>query len=191
MREPRLHGNRRDGARGTRWALLVVVASAVALGGLAAESLMPPGARADEPPFKVAPEFSTFDVNGNSRTLASFLKAKPILLEFMSPDCPHCVEMAPILGRVHAVYGEKVQFLTVAFDKNVRRIQQFAQLEKHAWPYLLGTQQIVQAYKLDGVPTFCFIAPGGRVVRYVVGSMPEKTLRENTDALLKALGGVE
>ena len=191
MRRPCLHGNGRDGVRGTRWALLVVVASAVALVGLTAESLMPSGARADEPPFKIAPEFSTFDVNGNSRTLASFLKAKPILLEFMSPDCPHCVEMAPILGRVHAVYGDKVQFLTVAFDKNVRLVQQFVQQEKHAWPYLLGTQQIITAYRLEGVPAFCFIAPGGQVVRYAVGSMPEKALRENLDALLKALGGVK
>jgi hypothetical protein len=94
--------------------------------------------------------------------------------------------MAPILGRAHTVYGDKVQFLTVAYDKNVQRVQRFAQSEKHAWPYLMGTQQISRAYKLDGVPTFCFIAPGGQVVRYVVGSMPEKVLRENIDALLTA-----
>jgi thiol-disulfide isomerase/thioredoxin len=168
-----------------RWTLLAGIVCAVAVAGFAAESLLAPGARADEPPFKIAPEFSTFDVNGNSQTLANYLKAKPILLEFMSPDCPHCLEMAPILGRVHTVYGDKVQFLTVAFDKDVKRVQRFAQAEKHAWPYLMATQQIGKAYKLDGVPTFCFIAPGGRVVRYVVGSMPEKTLREHIDALLK------
>lgn len=169
-----------------RWMFLAGIVCALALGGFAAESLLAPGARADEPPFKVAPDFSTFDVNGNSRTLASYLKAKPILVEFMSPDCPHCVEMAPILGRVHAVYGDKVQFLTVAYDKSVQRVQRFAQAEKHGWPYLMGTQQISKAYKLDGVPTFCFIAPGGQVVRYVVGSMSEKVLREHMDALLKA-----
>jgi thioredoxin-related protein len=94
--------------------------------------------------------------------------------------------MAPILGRVHAVYRDKVQFLTVAYDKSVQRVQRFAQAEKHAWPYFMGTQQISKAYKLDGVPTFCFIAPDGRVVRYVVGSMPEKVVREHIDALLKA-----
>jgi thiol-disulfide isomerase/thioredoxin len=168
------------------WKFLAGIVCALALGGFAAESLLVPVASADEPPFKIAPDFSTFDVDGNSRTLASYLKAKPILLEFMSPDCPHCLDMAPILGRVHAVYGDKVQFLTVAFDKDVKRVQRFAQAEKHAWPYLMATQQIGKAYKLDGVPTFCFIAPGGQVVRYVVGSMPEKVLRENIDALLKA-----
>jgi thiol-disulfide isomerase/thioredoxin len=186
MRKPCLHGNGRDGMRGTRWALLVVVVSAVAFGAVAAESVVRSVARAAGPPFKDAPEFATFDVDGNSRALSQYLNAKPILLEFMSPDCPHCVEMAPILGRVHTVYGDKVQFLTVAYDKNVQRVQRFAQSEKHAWPYLMGTQQISRAYKLDGVPTFCLIAPGGQVVRYVVGSMPEKVLRENIDALLTA-----
>jgi thiol-disulfide isomerase/thioredoxin len=166
--------------------VLSVIVCTVVLGGFAAESLLAPGARADGPPFKIAPDFSTFDVNGNSRTLANYLKAKPILLEFMSPDCPHCVEMAPMLGRVHAVYGDKVQFLTVAFDRDVKRVQRFAQAEKHAWPYLMATQQISKAYKLDGVPTFCFIAPSGQVVRYVVGSMPEQVLRENIGALLEA-----
>jgi thiol-disulfide isomerase/thioredoxin len=165
---------------------LVGIACVFVLGGLAAEGQLSPGVGAADLPFKVAPEFSTFDVTGNSRTLASYLKAKPILLEFMSPDCPHCVEMAPILGRAHTVYGDKVQFLTVAYDKNVQRVQRFAQLEKHDWPYLLGTPQISKAYRLDGVPTFCFIAPDGQVVRYVVGSMPEKVLREHIDALLKA-----
>jgi len=184
-RQPMFNGKRGFVGR-VRWMLLAGIVCALALGGVAAEGPLAPGARADEPPFKIAPDFATFDVNGNSRTLASYLKAKPILLEFMSPDCPHCVEMAPILGRVHAVYGDKVQFLTVAYDKNVQRVQRFAQSEKHAWPYLMGTQQISKAYKLDGVPTFCFIAPGGQVVRYVVGSMPEKVLRENIDALLKA-----
>jgi thiol-disulfide isomerase/thioredoxin len=186
MRRQVMFNGKRGFVGRVRWMLLAGIVCALALGGFAGESLLAPGARAEEPPFKVAPDFSTFDVNGNSQTLANYLKAKPILLEFMSPDCPHCVEMAPILGRAHTVYGDKVQFLTVAYDKNVQRVQRFAQAEKHAWPYLMGTQQISKAYKLDGVPTFCFIAPGGQVARYVVGSMPEKVLRENIDAILKA-----
>jgi len=108
-----------------------------------------------------AADFTTVDVNGTSHTLAQYLNAKPILLEFMSPDCPHCLDMAPILTRVHPVYGTKVQFLTVAFDKSARRMQQFALLEKHTWPYLMGTQAIIDAYKLEGVPTFYFLAPDG------------------------------
>jgi thiol-disulfide isomerase/thioredoxin len=186
MRRRVVHNGWQGVLGSARRRFVVGLVCAVALGGFVAEDLLAPRARADEPPFKIAPEFSTFDVNGNSHTLANYLQAKPILLEFMSPDCPHCLEMAPILGRVYAVYGDKVQFLTVAYDKSVQRVQRFAQAEKHAWPYFMGTQQISKAYKLDGVPTFCFIAPGGQVVRYVVGSMPEKTLREHIDALLKA-----
>ncbi len=186
MRRLVLHNDRGGVLGRARSMFLVGIACVFVLGGLAAEGQLSPGAGAADLPFKVAPDFSTFDVNGNSRTLAGYLNAKPILLEFMSTDCPHCLDMAPILGRVHAVYGDKVQFLTVVFDRDVKRVQRFAQAEKHAWPYLMATQQIGKAYKLDGVPTFCFIAPDGQVVRYVVGSMPEKVLRENIDALLNA-----
>ncbi|RPI07943.1 MAG: TlpA family protein disulfide reductase [Zetaproteobacteria bacterium] len=186
MRRHMLHHGWKGVLGSVRWRFVAGIVCALALAGVAAESLLPPSARADQPPFKNAPDFTTFDVDGNSRTLTGYLNAKPILLEFMSIDCPHCLDMAPILGRVHAVYGDKVQFLTVAFDKNVQRVQRFAQVEKHGWPYLMGTQHIIQSYKLEGVPAFCFVAPNGQVVRYVVGSMPEKVLRENIDALLKA-----
>jgi len=143
-------------------------------------------ALAGEPRSGKAPAFSVWDVDGNRRALSDFLNVKPILLEFMSPTCPHCVEMAPLLGRVHTIYGERVQFLTVAFDRDVQRIKQFVGLEKHPWPYLVGNQQVIDGYRLEGVPAFCFVAPDGRMVKFMVGSMPEKTLRENIDALLKA-----
>jgi thiol-disulfide isomerase/thioredoxin len=186
MRRPWLHESRRDGVRWTQWALLAAVASAVALGGLAAESLLPSGARADEPPSKIAPEFATFDVHGNSRALSNYLNAKPILLEFMSPDCPHCREMAPILTGLHTAYRDRIQFLTVAFDKSAQRIQRFVALEKHTWPYLLGSQEVVNVYRLEGVPTFYFLTPDGTMIDVVVGSLPENALRQNLENLLKA-----
>jgi thiol-disulfide isomerase/thioredoxin len=132
-----------------------------------------------------APDFTLNDLDGNPRTLASLFRGKPLLLEFMSPDCPHCQEMAPILTRLHAAYAGRVQFVTVAFDRDPTRVQRFAKQEKHGWPYLMGTQQVIDAYRLEGVPTFCFIVPNGRLQNYVVGSMPEKTLREHLDAVLK------
>ena len=125
MRRTWLHGKGHDGVRRTLLSLLGALLVLGAAGGLAP---FHSDARADGPPFKIAPEILTFDVHGNSRALSHYLNAKPILLEFMALNCPHCLEMAPILTRVHTVYGERVQFLTVAFDKNARRVQQFAQL---------------------------------------------------------------
>jgi len=163
---------------------LVLVGSLT--GGQGTSRLAFSAAEAGELPFKTAPAFSLLDVEGKRRALADFLKAMPILLEFMSPDCPHCHEMAPILTRLHPVYGDRVQFLTVAFDRNTSRIRRFAALQKHGWPYLVGNQEVINVYRLEGVPTFCFVAPDGRLIQYAVGSMPEQELRQHLDALLKA-----
>jgi len=174
------------GARRRGWIPRATLALVLCATGIAAILSSPPSPTwAGEGQAVKAPEFATWDVDGNQRKLVDFLNAKPILLEFMSPDCPHCIEMAPILTRLHVSYGNRVQFLSVAFDKNPKRVQRFAQAEKHTWPYLMGNQQIIDAYRLEGVPMFCFVAPDGRLVKGVVGSMPETTLREHIDALLK------
>jgi len=158
----------------------------VLVSGLGPPPFTPSWVVAGEPGTMTAPPFSLLDLQGKSRSLADFLNATPILLEFMSPDCPHCREMAPVLTRLHAQYRDRVQFVTVAFDKSVPRVQRFAASEKHGWPYLLGSQDVINAYRLDGVPTFWFLAPAGRVVNRVVGSMPEEVLRQHLDSLLQA-----
>jgi thiol-disulfide isomerase/thioredoxin len=138
-------------------------------------------------PAKVAkaPEFSSWDTRGFLRNLSDFLGKKPVLLEFMSLGCPYCLEMAPILTRTHATYADRVQFLTVVFDPDAKRIQKYAEAEKHTWPYLVGTQPIIDAYKLQGVPTFYFLAKDGRIFRNHAGLLPEKEVRETLDTLLK------
>jgi hypothetical protein len=62
--------------------------------------------------------------------------------------------MAPILTRLHADHGSRIRFLTVAFDRNPRRIRAFKEEEKHAWAYLIGSQEVIHAYELHGVPVF-------------------------------------
>jgi thiol-disulfide isomerase/thioredoxin len=166
-----------------------VLLMALIVGILGPIALAEPPAWAGQPqPAKVpkAPEFSTWDTLGLLRNLSDFLGKKPVLLEFMSLGCPYCLEMAPILGRIHATYGDRVQFLTVVFDPDAKRIQKYAQKEKHTWPYLVGTQPIIDAYTLQGVPTLYFLLKDGRVFRNHAGSLSEKALQETLDALLKA-----
>jgi thiol-disulfide isomerase/thioredoxin len=131
-----------------------------------------------------APAFSLPDLDGRTRALAEFLGTKPILLEFMSLDCPHCREMASVLTRLHTAYGKRVQFLTVTFDKNPRRVRAFAEKEKHGWPYLIGNQETIDAYKLEGVPTFVLVTPDGRVAGFLVGSASHEAMSQGIEAVL-------
>jgi thiol-disulfide isomerase/thioredoxin len=131
-----------------------------------------------------APAFNLPDLDGRTRALEEFLGANHILLEFMSLDCPHCRDMAPILARLHAAYGKRIQFLTVAFERNPRRVRVFAEQEKHAWPYLLGNQTTIDAYRLEGVPTFFLVTPDGRIAAFRVGSTGYEAMSRAIETVL-------
>jgi thiol-disulfide isomerase/thioredoxin len=133
-----------------------------------------------------APAFTLPDVEGRSRSLAEFLGARPILLEFMSTDCPHCTEAAPVLKALHAEYGARVQFLTVAFENSGKtdRVQAFAQRHQHPWPYLLGNDGVIQAYRLEGVPTFFLLSRTGGVCGMRVGYSSADVLRHGLEMVL-------
>jgi len=160
------------------WTLPLAVAALImadnAWAGLAANPRQP-----------VAPSFSLPDLDGRTRTLNEFLGTKPIVLEFMSLGCPHCRDMAPVLTRLHEVYGGRVVFLTVAFDRHAARVKAFAQVHGHPWCYLLGKDETARAYALEGVPTFVFLGPDGRIRGVQVGSCPYE---EFVQAIQGALG---
>jgi len=169
----------RPGVRSLRaWALWLAVVAVIWTGsagaGLAVEQRHP-----------VAPPFSLPDLDGRTRTLNEFLGTKPIVLEFMSLGCPHCRDMAPVLTRLHEVYGGRVVFLTVAFDRHAARVKAFAQVHGHPWCYLLGKDETARAYALEGVPTFVFLGPDGRIRGVQVGSCPYE---EFVQAIQGALG---
>jgi len=127
---------------------------------------------AAKPGQSVAPPFSLQDLDGQTRTLNEFLGAKPVVLEFMSIDCPHCREMAPVLTRLHEAYGSRFVFLTVVFERRAPRAKAFAQVHGHTWCYLLGTQETARAYALEGVPTFLLLGSDGRIRGVQLGTCP-------------------
>jgi thiol-disulfide isomerase/thioredoxin len=148
----------------------------------------PEPVQAADQQMRVAPAFSLPDPDGRRRSLAEFLGTRPLLLEFMDLDCPHCLEMAPILTRLHIAYGARVQFLTVAFERrgDARRVRAFAERHRHVWPYLIGTQEIVRAYRLEGVPTFLLLTSDGRIVGFREGSTSYEAMSRGLEAVLAA-----
>lgn len=175
----------------SRFLLVVALVGSLALvgGGLYGLSRNMAGLeapRAAENPMPRAPAFSLPDLDGRARALAEFLEKKPVLLEFMDLDCPHCLEMAPILTRLYGAYGSRVQFLTVAFERrrDPRRVRTFAEKHRHIWPYLMGSQDVVRAYRLEGVPSFFLVRSDGRIAGFKEGSASFEVMREGLEAFL-------
>lgn len=166
-------------ARPRRYASVLVFLACVGVGGAV------PGLAATLR-HAVAPSFSLPDLDGRTRTLSEFLGSKPALLEFMSTDCPHCRYMAPVLRQLHDVYGTRVAFLTVAFDRRATQVKAFARIHNHPWCYLLGDDNTARAYALEGVPTFVLLVPDGRIRGIQVGSRPYEELATAIERLVGA-----
>jgi thiol-disulfide isomerase/thioredoxin len=176
-------GVERSGDRRRRARLLAARLLVIAVGTVLWSGTAMPGTPVD-PQGPMAPPFSLPDLEGRSRTLAEFLGTKPILLEFMSTDCPHCREMGPVLTRLHKLFGTRVLFLTVAFDRRSARVKSFAQQHDHPWCYLVGDDETARAYALEGVPTFVLLTPHGRIWGVQVGSAPYDAFVRAIEALL-------
>lgn len=91
-----------------------------------------------------------------------------------------------MLRALHAEYGARVQFLTVAFEPSGKtdRVRAFAQRHQHPWPYLLGNDGVIQAYRLEGVPTFFLLSRTGGVCGMRVGTAPAEVLRQGLEMVL-------
>ena len=144
------------------------------------------GGQSGSPACSPAPPFTLLDLEGQSRSLADFLGTRPILLEFMSTDCPHCAQAALVLSGLHAEYGARVQFLTVALESSGKtgRVRAIAQRHQHPWPYLLGNDGVIQTYQLEGVPTFFLLSRTGGVCGVRVGTAPAEVLRKGLEMVL-------
>jgi hypothetical protein len=63
-------------------------------------------------------------------------------------------------------------------------VRAFAQRHQHPWPYLLGNDGVIQAYRLEGVPTFFLLSRTGGVCGMRVGTAPAEVLRQGLEMVL-------
>jgi peroxiredoxin len=114
------------------------------------------------PPLAIgdpAPEFSLPDLGGRERSLQDFL-GQPLVLNFFSPACSFCLELAPRLGQLPE-NGPRVLVISHGdSDENLRLAKD------HKWRcdvLLDSTGQVMQAYRAGGTPTGYSLDADGRV----------------------------
>ena len=150
-------------------------------------------------PFRVgpnvgreAPDFTLRSSTGASVTLSG-LRGKPVLLEFMDVDCPHCQnEATNSFSPLYSVYRLKVNFLSV--DVNFvgdpdtdARIETFKATYNTPWTYALDVDRAVQgAYGVSGTPTTFILNGNGIVTAILIG---EKGASAYSTAMDAALAG--
>ena len=90
--------------------------------------------------------------------------AGPVLAEFFSPHCGHCVRLAPVIDELAAHYAGRVKFVLIDIEHE---------------------QTVASQQKVEGTPTMLFYK-NGRLVDRAVGALPKDELARRLDSLIAA-----
>lgn len=93
---------------------------------------------------------------------------KPTVVEFTSPLCGECQKLTKVLDVVRPKYSSKITFTKV----NTARMDRKAMKE-------------IDRYGIQVVPTLIFLDKDGNIISKTEGSMPQETLCEQLDRMLK------
>src|SRR6266704_1542837 len=137
-----------------------------------------------------APDFTLPTSDSGSLTLSS-LRGRPVFLEFMDIDCPHCInEARDVLPLLFQNYSSRVAFLSVDVNfigaaDTVDRVTAFKTTYGTNWPYAMDSGSVTLAYHVDSTPTMYVLDRNGVVaVPVIIGESPYATLAAALDRAL-------
>jgi uncharacterized membrane protein YphA (DoxX/SURF4 family)/peroxiredoxin len=128
---------------------------------------VPPGIPLGSP----APGFSLRNLRGEIVTLESLLeRGQPLLLAFVGPACPSCVQLLPNLARWQRTLSERVTIVLLTGGKP--KENRFMAEEYGLEDVLVQERlELVDAYRIRGTPSAVIVTADGRV-----GSNPAESV---------------
>ncbi|HEX9709495.1 MAG TPA: TlpA disulfide reductase family protein [Candidatus Thermoplasmatota archaeon] len=145
---------------------------------------------APDPTGTRAPSFTLPTTAGPLYDLDADLGARPIMVEFMHPECSHCQAMSDALVSAHAAYGSQVVFLSVAVPlgsfgvPTTEEVASFREFYGHSWPYLVSSDdRVSRDYSVSATPTFFFISADGTIRSKQEGELPFSLLAGELQAI--------
>ncbi|MGE0200688.1 MAG: redoxin domain-containing protein [Candidatus Melainabacteria bacterium] len=136
-----------------------------------------------------APDFTMPDLNGKPVSLRDYHGKQWVLVEFMSPKCPHCQISTAFLDTLYGAEKDRLEILSVnAGDRPEEPSTSKGFQQQYHIPYPIlehPEMSTTTAYKLSGFPTFYLVDPSG-VIRWAhTGQMSN----EHVTALQKLIHG--
>jgi thiol-disulfide isomerase/thioredoxin len=113
--------------------------------------------RRPAPDFEL-PEIDELGLTGKTIRLSQF-EGKPVFLEFMSPTCPHCLRMIPILKELEERYGERIVFISVVYPVGgIEYASKVLAEEGLNWIHVVDEKaRVFDAYDVSGTPTYIIL----------------------------------
>lgn len=144
-----------------------------------------------------SPDFTALTVAGKTLHLNQF-RGKPLVVEFLLTECPHCQETAQVLERLQQEYRARgLQVVAVAFNQDAQaRLPGFIKKLNLSFPVGSASQMSVFQYlqmsftKQYSVPFLAFIDGSGVIRAQFTGGDAffkdiEANMRSSIEALLK------
>jgi len=122
---------------------------------------------------RLAPDFSTVDLAGNTVRLSDY-QGRPVVLNAWATWCGPCRAEMPHLQQFYQKYKEQgVVVLAVNIGEPRERVAQFIQDSGFTVPVLLDdtTAAIARPYHLTALPTTFFISRQRQIISVRVGAM--------------------
>ena len=163
--------------------LFVILLAALLLCGCGAN-----GQQETQPPANTAPDFTFYDLEGNTHTLAEFA-GKPVILNFWASWCGPCKSEMPDIEEAYKTYGEQIHFILVNLtdgqSETVETAHGYVAGQGYTFPVYYDVDLAgAEAYKVSSIPITYFIDAKGNIVAYASGMMSASRLQSGIDLLL-------
>jgi thiol-disulfide isomerase/thioredoxin len=100
-------------------------------------------------------------------------------------DCPYCWQEAPELAKLHASYGDRVQFVAISTDpaSDQAKVQEFVDQNHLTYPVGYGAIDTLIRFEAQAFPVLWLVGPDGTVM----WNMAEEEKQPLEDAIEAAL----
>ena len=142
-----------------------------------------------EAPKTSAPDFTVYDLEGESHKLSDF-QGKPVVLNFWASGCGPCQMEMPDFQEMFDTYGEDIHFLLVNLTDGIRETVEkasgFIADKDYTFPvYYDVNQEAAMSYRISGVPVTYFIDAEGYLVAQGNGALNAEVIQTGIDMLLE------
>ena len=133
-----------------------------------------------------APDFTLPAVDGSMVSMSDY-SGKVILVDFWATWCPPCLEMIPVLTKLHKNYSDKgLVILAISLDRDgLEALGTFVHEKMIPYKVIMGDTKIGNAFGgVSSIPTLYMVDRDGRLVRKLTGYHSYGQLQEQAKKYL-------
>lgn len=127
----------------------------------------------DKEEYKLAPDFTLTDVNGDEYTLYELLEDGPVYMESWDLPCVNCIAELDALMPIYDSLAERgLQIIALSVDKPADEAKVKTFVASKRWPYICLLDQekeVMKAYGIIIKPTAYLINTSGEIVYTHIG----------------------